>query len=200
MPLPSTAAIAQEPLTHAAQASTLLIDAGHYNLVSGVDSHADWLEEQGLRVQVLHGKFDEESLVGVDVVMIARAIAKIAGYDDYEITKAALLHDLDEIVTGDIPTPTKDRARGNGWNLNELYQSVTGRELSPDESLIVKLADRMADLYWLWLYALGPHANRVYEIMADEFNQYVRSDAIPDNIREAALDVQMQMLSEEFVI
>lgn len=70
-PLPSTAAIAQEPLTHAAQASTLLIDAGHYNLVSGVDSHADWLEEQGLRVQVLHGKFDEESLVGVDVVMIA---------------------------------------------------------------------------------------------------------------------------------
>jgi len=135
-----------------------------------------------------------------DVVMIARAIAKIAGHNDYEITKAALLHDLDEIVTGDIPTPTKGRARDNGWNLNELYKGITGRELSPDESLIVKLADKMADLHWLWLHALGPHSNRVYEIMADEFNNYVRSDAIPDNIREATLDVQMQMLSEEFVI
>jgi 5'-deoxynucleotidase YfbR-like HD superfamily hydrolase len=135
-----------------------------------------------------------------DVVMIARAIAKIAGYNDYEIIKAALLHDLDEIVTGDIPTPTKNRARDNGWNLNELYQSITGRELSSDESLIVKLADKMADLHWLWLHALGPHSNRVYEIMADEFNNYVRTDAIPDNIREATLDVQMQMLSEEFVI
>lgn len=135
-----------------------------------------------------------------DVVMIARAIAKIAGYNDSEIIKAALLHDLDEIVTGDIPTPTKNRARDNGWNLNELYKGITGRELSTDESIIVRLADKMADLYWLWLCALGPHANRVYEIMADEFNQYVRTDAIPDNIREATLDVQMQMLSEEFVI
>jgi 5'-deoxynucleotidase YfbR-like HD superfamily hydrolase len=135
-----------------------------------------------------------------DVVMIARAIAKIAGVDDYEIIKAALLHDLDEIVTGDIPTPTKDRARDNGWELNDLYKSVTGRELSPDESLIIRLADKMADLHWLWLHALGPHSNKVYEIMADNYNNYVRSDQIPDNIREAALDVQMQMLSEEFTI
>jgi 5'-deoxynucleotidase YfbR-like HD superfamily hydrolase len=135
-----------------------------------------------------------------DVVMIARAIAKIAGVDDYEIIKAALLHDLDEIVTGDIPTPTKDRARDNGWELNDLYKSVTGRELSPDESLIIRLADKMADLHWLWLHALGPHSNKVYEIMADNYNNYVRSDQIPDNIREAALDVQMQMLSEKFTI
>jgi 5'-deoxynucleotidase YfbR-like HD superfamily hydrolase len=135
-----------------------------------------------------------------DVVMIARAIAKIAGVDDYEIIKAALLHDLDEIVTGDIPTPTKDRARDNGWDLNDIYKGVTGRELSPDESLIIRLADKMADLHWLWLHALGPHSNKVYEIMADNYNDYVRSDQIPDNIREAALDVQMQMLSEEFTI
>lgn len=135
-----------------------------------------------------------------DVVMIARAIAKGAGYDDYEIIKAALLHDLDEIITGDIPTPTKNRAMGNGWDLNKLYKDVTGRELDPDESLIIKIADRMADLYWLWVHALGPHANRVYEIMADDFNQHVRSDSVPDNIREAALQVQMQMLSEDFEI
>jgi len=134
-----------------------------------------------------------------DVVMIARAVAKIAGVDDYEIIKAALLHDLDEIVTGDIPTPTKQKARDNGWELNNLYQTVTGRELSPDESLIIRLSDKMADLHWLWLHALGPHANRVYEVMAEQYNELVRSPEIPDNIREAALDVQVQMLSEEFI-
>lgn len=135
-----------------------------------------------------------------DVCMIARAVAKIAGYDDAEITKAALLHDLDEIVVGDFPTPTKNRARDNGWELNDLYKNVTGRELGQDESLIIHLADKMADLHWLWLHALGPHANRVYEDMAEYYNGYVRGDSVPDNIREAALEVQMQMLSEEFTI
>lgn len=135
-----------------------------------------------------------------DVVMIARAVAKMSGVDDYEIIKAALLHDLDEIVTGDIPTPTKQKARDNGWELNDLYKSVTGRELSPDESLIIQLSDKLADLHWLWLHALGPHANRVYEIMAERYNEFVRAESVPDNIREAALDVQVQMLSEDFVI
>lgn len=135
-----------------------------------------------------------------DVVFIARAIAKLAGYDDYNITKAALLHDLDEIVAGDPPTPTKERALEKGWDLNELYRTITGREISDDESLIIHLADKMADLYWLWLHALGPHSNRVYEAMADRFNEFVRSDKIPDNIKEAALDVQVQMLSEDFTI
>jgi hypothetical protein len=36
--------------------------------------------------------------------------------------------------------------------------------------------------------------------MATEFNDWIRSDLIPDNIKEAALDVQVQMLSEDFVI
>lgn len=135
-----------------------------------------------------------------DVVMIARAVAKNAGYDDYEIIKAALLHDLDEIVTGDIPTPSKQRARANGWELNDLYRDITGREITEDESLIIQIADRMADLYWLWLHALGPHANKVYELLATEFNDWIRSDKIPDNIKEAAIDVQVQMLSEDFVI
>jgi 5'-deoxynucleotidase YfbR-like HD superfamily hydrolase len=93
--------------------------------------------------------------------MIARAVAKIAGVDDYEIIKAALLHDLDEIITGDIPTPTKQKARDNGWELNDLYKSITGRELTEDESLIIQLSDKMADLHWLWLHAVGPHSNLV---------------------------------------
>ncbi len=80
-----------------------------------------------------------------------------------------------------------------------MYKGITGRELSPDESLIIHLADKMADLHWLWLHAVGPHANQVYESMAEYYNEFVRSNAVSDNIREAALKVQMQMLSEDFV-
>ena len=135
-----------------------------------------------------------------DVVMIARAIAKIAGVDDYEIIKAALLHDLDEIILGDFPTPTKARAREQGVELNDLYFKVTGRELDPSEAMVVKIADKLADLHWLWMHALGPHANAVYESMVEVYNEFIRSEYIPDNIREAALDIQQQMLSEEFTI
>jgi len=67
----SGAGIAQEPSPADAGTHTVLIDAGHYNLVNGVDSHCGWLEEQGLRVQVLRGKFDDASLIGVDVVITA---------------------------------------------------------------------------------------------------------------------------------
>jgi hypothetical protein len=67
----ASAAVAQEASPVGAGSPTILIDAGHYNFVSGVDSHADWLGEQGLRIQVLCGIFDEKSLTGVDVVMIA---------------------------------------------------------------------------------------------------------------------------------
>lgn len=135
-----------------------------------------------------------------DVTMIARAIAKIARVDDNEIIKAALLHDLDEIIMGDSPTPTKERARERGWELNDLYKSVTGREITQDEEIIIILADKLADLHWLWHHALGTHSNAVYEKMAETYNEFVRSESIPDNIREAALDVQMQMLSEDFLI
>jgi hypothetical protein len=62
---------AQEASPADASAPTVLIDAGHHNLVDVVDSHAGWLEEQGLRVRVLQGSFDRESLVGVDVVITA---------------------------------------------------------------------------------------------------------------------------------
>lgn len=65
----SGSAIAQQSALEEAETLTILVDAGHYNLVDGVDSHADWLKKQGLGVRVLHGKFDDESLAGIGVVI-----------------------------------------------------------------------------------------------------------------------------------
>jgi len=49
---------------------TILIDAGHHNLVDIVESHADWLEEEGFTVRILRHPFDHESLDGVEVILI----------------------------------------------------------------------------------------------------------------------------------
>ncbi|KKN27334.1 hypothetical protein LCGC14_0865590 [marine sediment metagenome] len=135
-----------------------------------------------------------------DVTMIARAIAKIAGYDDYEIMKAAMLHDLDEIYTGDIPTPTKVRARENGIELNDLYAKVTGRELSYNETLIIQIADKLADLYWLSMYGLGSHASKGLKWMWDQYQELLDTSSIPNNIKEAAREVEVDVFSEEFTI
>lgn len=62
---------AQEASPADAAAPTVLIDTAHHNLVDVVESHAGWLEDQDLRVRVLQGPFDRESLVGVDVVITA---------------------------------------------------------------------------------------------------------------------------------
>ena len=54
--------------------------------------------------------------------MISRRIAIEMGYDEDDVKTimlAGLVHDLDEVITGDIPTPTKMRAKAQGVDLND---------------------------------------------------------------------------------
>ena len=93
-----------------------------------------------------------------NVAMIARALAKALGVPDEQITKAALCHDLDEIITGDIPTPFKAMAREKGMELNEIYQHATGRTLAKVYENIVKLADILEARWYVQEYGYGTHA------------------------------------------
>lgn len=96
-----------------------------------------------------------------NVAMIARAFAKAADYPDEQITKAALCHDLDEIITGDIPTPFKAMAKDQGMDLNSIYEHATGRGLDDMEIGLVKLAD-IVEAYWFATeYGIGQHAAAV---------------------------------------
>ena len=51
--------------------STILIDAGHHNLIDIVESHAGRLEEEGFAVRILRHPFDHESLENVETVIIS---------------------------------------------------------------------------------------------------------------------------------
>lgn len=134
-----------------------------------------------------------------DVMMIARTIAKVAGVqNDVEIMKAAIVHDLDEIITGDIPTPTKQKARNRGWDLNTLYKNVTGRRLQAHEEKIIKLADIIADIYWLRLHGIGEHAMMVQAELGERLAEEVEKS--PQSIGIAADKVYTWVLHGEVTI
>jgi HD superfamily phosphodiesterase len=83
-----------------------------------------------------------------NVVFIARAICKEAGLSDSDVIKCALEHDLDEIITGDIPTPTKERMKKLGFNPDDVHErEVDAPARSGEAKLIVKIAD-MIEASW----------------------------------------------------
>lgn len=91
-----------------------------------------------------------------NVCMIARQLCKVLGYQAYEVEcmKLALEHDLDEIEFGDIPTPAKTKGRKD-----VPYRGKTRKRLVQN---IVKIADMMDAVYFLYQYKLGPHGEQVY--------------------------------------
>ena len=101
-----------------------------------------------------------------NVCMIARAVCKTLNMNDVAITKAALEHDLDEVIYGDIPSPVKAKLSLNGINLND-YLTKSMRKLNDKEKFVLKYADlRDAELF-LRDHKIGEHAHEVYiEILA----------------------------------
>lgn len=131
-----------------------------------------------------------------NVVMIARAIAKEAGIDDKYVIKYALEHDLDEIRTGDIPSPTKKSMAIEGAHVE--YRGVN----KPNEHTVpwamVKAADLIESCWFITENAVGRHAKEVESYMWDKFNSFLGS-TFPD-VRRAASTVANRIFEEEFAI
>lgn len=110
-----------------------------------------------------------------NMTMIARRLCKTAGLDDVNVMKACLAHDLDEVIIGDIPTPTKDRVRKEGVDINDLYHEVTGRNLSDIEVTIIKAADLIETLWFLGQNFSGSHSYQVLSEMRIEFQSWANN-------------------------
>jgi len=134
----------------------------------------------------------EQSLAehSFNVCMIARAIAKEACIDDKEITKAALAHDLDEVLLGDVPTSVKDKAREQGFDINSLYERVTGRVLATNEVQILRIADRLEAFWWITFNAMGEHADLVRRDCAHRYEQGIADPELNPNIMLASRKVE----------
>lgn len=78
-----------------------------------------------------------------------------------EAVSYALLHDIDEVITGDIPSPTKAKARSKGVDLNAILATEPPMEPRPEVVRIVKAADLLDNLWYIENYGHGRHANEV---------------------------------------
>lgn len=96
----------------------------------------------------------------------------------------ALLHDQPEVITGDIPTPSKRRMVE--FDINKLEASIDSdfgdcynqlKSLFPQVLAIVKLADLVEMLAFLQIEGLGRHAESVLADIDDDFREHL-SDAM----------------------
>ncbi len=71
----------------------------------------------------------------------------------------AMMHDVDEIYTGDIPTPAKRRM--NKKARNGLRAIADQQVASEQAKLIVKMADWIETTEFIYQYASGAHADQV---------------------------------------
>lgn len=116
-----------------------------------------------------------------NVVFIARAICKEMNHPDDAVIKLALEHDLDEIVTGDIPTPTKDRMRQLGFNPDDVH----GGEVKSRGGIakaIVKAADMIEASWFIEQNAITRHAQEVKQYMMARTRDHL--DIMCDDDRE----------------
>jgi len=104
------------------------------------------------------------------VAIIAEAMAEAMGFDGYainDIRNWALIHDLPEVIIGDIPTPTKRAMRGPMTDLElsvdsdfrDKYEHLA--EYQPVVLEVVKLADLAEAIDFLDVEGLGQHAKDV---------------------------------------
>jgi putative nucleotidyltransferase with HDIG domain len=96
-----------------------------------------------------------------NVAMIAREIAMEMGLDSSKMIMMALFHDIDEVITGDIPTPTKERAKQQGVDLNDNGIEVPYQKFGPVVIKIVKIADYIEAMSFLRVNGVGLHASSV---------------------------------------
>jgi hypothetical protein len=133
-----------------------------------------------------------------NVAIIVKSIAEEMKFDSGvidHIMKYALMHDLDEVITGDIPTPTKQRVRDLGVEINDLVcVSIT----PPNYKDIIKAADYIDSLWYLNENGVGRHANQVFMDIEKRYGNFIMQ--VDDGLRMAAIKVKSSIDFGELII
>lgn len=130
-----------------------------------------------------------------NVCMIARALCKRLDMDDREIIKAALEHDLDEVVFGDIPSPMKAKLKSDGININSYVGNIM-RKLTPFQETILKTADLIDAVHFLQDHAVGSHAEEVCQEVRDRLMKHIDNATIVANTRAALKRFVVDVIGE----
>ena len=119
---------------------------------------------------------------------IRQAMYNTNHFSEQDVCYHALLHDVDESETGDIPTPTKRAIRYAGVEPNHLFET---QGLLPDPVAEIKAIIRVADLIDNWFFihehGSGGRARSAAAEVRGRLDEAIR-DARPD-LQQAAVAV-----------
>lgn len=131
-----------------------------------------------------------------NVIAIARTLAKYVGIDDVNVIKYAFDHDLDEILTGDVPTPAKEK-----MGIADQYVGKSKDRCDSLEMSIVMLADSIEAIWYINVHGLGRHSIQVADYIIDKLNQRVALlSATNRKIEEAVGKVIADINTGEFTL
>ena len=130
----------------------------------------DILLAQNIKRWTIVSTIQQQSLAEhlFNVAMIARDIAVEADMDDTNIVKYALDHDLDEIMTGDIPSPAKERL-----GIKTDYNGKSQSRCTEEEKVIVKAADLIDAYLFIKHNAHDRHGRQVLSYMEHKLNEFL---------------------------
>ena len=127
-----------------------------------------------------------------NVAMICEALAEnIPTVPVTTVVYYGLIHDIEEVILGDLPTPTKLKMKRMGLNWDKLVQSVMEDKdrLAPTENLqkLIKTADKMEALWFITTYGIGRHADLVQYRMEKDWDKWL--SGLHPALQESAMSV-----------
>lgn len=125
--------------------------------------------------------------VAVIAVAIRRAMRNTIHFTSQEVCYYALLHDIDEVFTGDLPTPTKAAIRFQGVEPNELFEGQ-GEKQPPDHiKAIIKVADLIDNWFFISEHGAGVRARIAADEVRGRLDEAIRTAS--EDLRRAASEV-----------
>lgn len=126
-----------------------------------------------------------------NVAMIAMAINKRLDGKDPDVNRAvcyyALIHDVAEAYTGDIPTPTKARMKKEGFDPDKMVGMAQESSVPIWIQKIIKAADLIENYVFISEHASGARGRLAAVEVGGRLRGYL--DACAPDLREAALTV-----------
>lgn len=123
-----------------------------------------------------------------NVVMIATRMAALCGLGQsgvVKMTEYALMHDVDETITGDISPPAKHFMRHQGIDPNDLVKSNIGTHMATirwDLKLMLKAADLVESVVWLRQWGVGAHSKSVLLDLEQQLANHMETIRETDNV------------------
>lgn len=130
-----------------------------------------------------------------NVAIIAGAIACRMGKEPAHIMARALLHDADEVWTGDIPSVTKQALKDKGFDWKTMEEKKD--QFYKECAHIIKAADFLDAVNYMAEHGKGRHAGDVRHDIEIQFGEFMAKFQ-PGAFRDAVRDVRNAMSPDKY--